>query len=214
MPGETIGAPASRDGGPPGRQLPVPIGAISAVSLVVIALRLLTLWSVSVPGWHVATLQLAVITWPLVGLVWWPLSLVVGITAGDRVPPRQVLAWVAVPAVLLLTLWLAWQHAPVATRIALAHGVMDRQARQIAAHPDQAATVTRLGLFGVHGAEVLPGGGVRFPDLGQGWGGCGLAYLPSGPPGPGRTGAWSMPPRYEHRFGSWYEWCEPLFETS
>jgi len=91
---------------------------------------------------------------------------------------------------------------------------MDRQARQVAAHPDQAATLRRLGLFGAHGAEVLPGGGVRFPDLGQGWGSCGLAYLPSGPPGPGRTGAWSVPTRYEHRFGRWYEWCEPLFNTS
>jgi hypothetical protein len=116
-----------------------------------------------------------------------------GLRRGDAVVPALVL----VVAALLVF------DTPLQARYRLSRSAMDAAAKRVVAHPEQARTIHRIGLWRTNRVERIPGG-MRFAVAGSRFfEEHGFAYSPRGRPA--KVGAEDV---YTHLDGPWYRWDE------
>jgi hypothetical protein len=157
-----------------------------------------TLYAYSAPGGYFE-LSLGVIwAWILVGASW-----IVSVAA--RVLRRRALKRgdAVVPVLVLVVGALLVLDVPLQARYRLSRSAMDATAKRVIAHPEQARTIHRIGLWRTNRVEKIPGGmrftvaGTEFIDQG------GFAYSPDGEPA--NVGGEDV---YTHFNGPWYLWDE------
>jgi hypothetical protein len=186
---------------PPGRPL----------ILVTVGIGLVTAWAVSVPGSYFFTGLTSMLVWLALALAGFVRLVLAFIDPASRTDIRRHwVRWVAMPAIAALTVAMVVTSAPLWLRFGLSRGGMTTYARSVVdtvpGTTDEAAPIadapSRLGLFSVDRAEVIPGG-MRFIVSGAGFiDPAGFAYSPNGvPPFIGED-------TYEHLSGPWYLWTE------
>ena len=155
-----------------------------------------TLYAVSAPGWYFELTLAVIAAWLLVGAGWL-------VSVAARVIRRRRLEWAdgVVPALALVVGALVFFDAPLHARYRLSRSAMDAAATRVVAHPGQARTIHRIGLWPTDRVERIPGG-MRFTVSGAGFlDAVGFAYSPSGEPA--RVGGEDI---YTHLDGPWYLW--------
>jgi hypothetical protein len=134
-------------------------------------------YAVSAPGWYFELTLAVVAAWILVGA-----SRLVSVASGavreGRVEPTHAV----VPALALVVGALVLFDAPLHARYRLSRPAMDAAARRVVAHPGQARSIHRIGLWPTDRVETIPGG-MRFTVSGAGFlDPGGLAYSPTREP--------------------------------
>jgi hypothetical protein len=162
------------------------------------ALVCLTLYAYSVPGGYFELTLAATWGWVLVGASWL-------VSVAKRLLRRRPLrlADAVAPVVVLVVGTLLVFDAPLQARYRLSRSAMNATAKRVVAHPEQARTIHRIGLWRTDRVEKIPGGmrftvsGARFVDD------HGFVYSPQGKPA--KVGAEDV---YTHFDGPWYLWDE------
>jgi hypothetical protein len=101
-------------------------------------------------------------------------------TNGGRMPRRDLMRWLVIPAVLILTVLAVGSDLPFLARFTLSRAELDRVAADVmAGGPTDRTTI---GLFSVEDVELTTSG-MDFIIGGSGFfGGVRLAFSPNGPP--------------------------------
>jgi hypothetical protein len=165
------------------------------------ALVVATFYAESVPDGYFLLVLASAAAWLLV-LASWLVSI------GARAVVRRSLFVLGpsdfvVPALVpLLGVLLAF-HVPLHVRYRLSRPAMNSAARRVVAHPEEARSIRRIGLWPTSRVEKIPGG-MRFLVSGSGLvDPTGFAYSPNGEPA--AVGSEDV---YAHLDGPWYVWRE------
>ena len=176
---------------------------VRVVTLGVLAVAVVTLWTFSVPGTYFLVLILLPWIWGIAFGVWLALVAPYSLAKGRRAALRN--RWVAAGAafaiatLVAIALWL-----PLRVRFELSRGPMEALAAELA-RPDAPKMIEKkvVGLFDAEWIEPFDGG-YRFLIEGTGFlNPYGFAYSPNGPP-PDIGGE----DYYEHFSGPWWIWEE------
>ena len=162
------------------------------------ALGCLTLYASSAPGGYFEPTMVAFCGWVIVGASW-VVSVATRVLRRRGLRPGDAL----VPVLVLVVGALVVFDAPLHARYRLSRSAMNAAAKRVVAHPEQARTIHRIGLWRTARVERIPGGmrftvsGSRFLDD------HGFAYSLHGRPA--NVGAEDV---YTHLDGPWYLWDE------
>ncbi|HYZ78179.1 MAG TPA: hypothetical protein VE596_12480 [Gaiellaceae bacterium] len=165
------------------------------------ALVAATFYAESAPDGYFFLLLGVAVAWLLVLTVWL-------VSIGARALVRRSLFALGppdfvVPALVPLVGALLYIHVPLHVHYRLSRPAMNSAAKRVVAHPEEARSIRRIGLWPTSRVEKIPGG-MRFLVSGSGFlDATGFAYSPKGEPA--SVGGEDA---YEHLDGPWYVWRE------
>ena len=166
--------------------------------LLVPPLAAFTLWSLSAPGAYFFAAAVSLLVWLAFGVLL--ITRMIALLARQPVRRDLLAVWTGALFVGLLVFAAGVSDVPLEVRFALSEDAMNDTALAVANGSKDPATIDRIGLWNVDGAERL-GDGMRFTVEDAGfWEGVGFAYEPNGLPPVLRDES------YDHWRGQWYIW--------